>query len=252
MPVNSSYYNLFFRFIEKYGPSGFTAIEPEDPLVVELEEKMEQHDQFFYIGDLIKINIIYTSKRSKQMMGIEPVDLSLYHFYDATHPDDIKRNSLGRATLLKLANEIFVAEKGSKLLSTVLRIRNPEGYYSNLLMQIFLFYSSLPFKTVYFLKLHTNIDWCIKQKSYYHYYLGEDLSNFKYPDAEMLKIGNNFSKREMEIIKLIGKSYNSDQIAEKLFLSPHTVNTHRRNILNKTGMSHMSELIFDLMERGLL
>jgi Zn-dependent M16 (insulinase) family peptidase len=37
-----------------------------------------------------------------------------------------------------------------------------------------------------------------------------------------------------------------------LFFSLHTVNTHRRNILKKTGKETISELIYDLMERGLL
>ena len=45
---------------------------------------------------------------------------------------------------------------------------------------------------------------------------------------------------------------NSEQIAEKLFLSKHTINTHRNNILTKTGKSHISDLIYELKERGLL
>jgi len=44
----------------------------------------------------------------------------------------------------------------------------------------------------------------------------------------------------------------SDQIAEKLFLSVHTVNTHRRNILEKTEKPSISELIYDLKDRGVL
>jgi len=42
------------------------------------------------------------------------------------------------------------------------------------------------------------------------------------------------------------------KITELLFLRPHTVNTHRRNILHNTGMDNISELIYDLIERGLL
>ena len=64
--------------------------------------------------------------------------------------------------------------------------------------------------------------------------------------------GNDFSDREFEIIKMIKSGFDSEQIAEKLFLSKHTVNTHRKNILNKTGKAHISELIYDLTERGLL
>jgi DNA-binding CsgD family transcriptional regulator len=219
---------------------------------MELEEQMNANKQFFYIGDLINIKIIYTSSRSKQMLGIEPADLTLYHFFEGTHPDDVKRNSLGRATVLKVAHDLYVNEKGYKLLSSNLRIRNAEGKYTNLLMQLYLYYSTVPYKSVFLLKLHTDIDSYKKIKHGYHYYLGEDLSNFRYPDDELLKTGNVFSTREFEIIRLIGKGLSSEQIAEQLFLSLHTVNTHRRNILQKTGKANISELIYELMERGLL
>ena len=65
-------------------------------------------------------------------------------------------------------------------------------------------------------------------------------------------MGNVFSDREFEIIKLIESGMSTEQIAEKLFLSPYTVNTHRGNILRKTGKSHIFELINELQERGLL
>ncbi len=64
--------------------------------------------------------------------------------------------------------------------------------------------------------------------------------------------GNIFTDREFEIIRLIHGGLDSEQIAEKLFLSKHTVNTHRKNILGKTGKAHISDLIYDLHERGLL
>jgi DNA-binding CsgD family transcriptional regulator len=249
---NSSYYNLFFSFIEKYREQGFTHIDPNDSLVLELEEYMKTNNQFFYIGDLINIKIIYTSKRSKEMMGIRPEELTLYHFFEGTHPDDVKRNSLGRATLLKVANDLFVAEKGCKLLSSNLRMRNAEGKYSNLLMQMYLFFSAVPYKSVFLFKLHTNIDSYKRIKHGYHYYLGDDLSYFRYPDDELLQTGNVFSTREFEIIKLVEKGLSSELIAEQLFLSLHTVNTHRRNILQKTGKANISELIYELMERGVL
>jgi hypothetical protein len=88
------------------------------------------------------------------MMGVEPSDLTFYEFFEATHPEDIKRNSLGRSTLLKLANDLFVAgkEKGCKLLSSNLRIKNAKGDYSNLLMQMYLCYSKSLISQFSFLK----------------------------------------------------------------------------------------------------
>jgi len=51
---------------------------------------------------------------------------------------------------------------------------------------------------------------------------------------------------------MIKEGLESEQIAKKLFLSKHTVNKHRKNILEKTGKAHIAELIYDLQERGLL
>jgi DNA-binding NarL/FixJ family response regulator len=67
-----------------------------------------------------------------------------------------------------------------------------------------------------------------------------------------LSIGNIFSEREFEIIKLIETGLNSEQIAAKLFLSVHTVNTHRSNVLEKCEKASIPDLIYDLKERGLL
>jgi DNA-binding CsgD family transcriptional regulator len=64
--------------------------------------------------------------------------------------------------------------------------------------------------------------------------------------------GNPLSNREFEIVKLIGEGLNSTQIADKLFLSVNTVNTHRRNILEKTGKASISELIYDFQARRIL
>lgn len=91
-----------------------------------------------------------------------------------------------------------------------------------------------------------------RKKSGYHYYAGNDLYFFRYPDEEMLKTGNIFSQREFEIIKLVGEGLSTEQIAQKLFLSPFTVNTHRANILKKSDKAHISYLLVEFHELGLL
>jgi DNA-binding NarL/FixJ family response regulator len=49
--------------------------------------------------------------------------------------------------------------------------------------------------------------------------------------------------REVEIIRLIEKEYNNKQIAESLFISERTVETHRKNIFRKTDTSSVIGLI---------
>lgn len=53
----------------------------------------------------------------------------------------------------------------------------------------------------------------------------------------------NISERELEIITLIAEGYTNNEIAEKLFLSPHTINTHRKNILQKLGANNTAAIV---------
>jgi two-component system, NarL family, nitrate/nitrite response regulator NarL len=57
------------------------------------------------------------------------------------------------------------------------------------------------------------------------------------------KNNEQLSEREIEIFKLIYLEYSSIQIAEKLFISIHTVDTHRKNILRKTGTKTLVGLL---------
>lgn len=54
---------------------------------------------------------------------------------------------------------------------------------------------------------------------------------------------NILSKREKQIAKLIAEGYTSVEIAEKLFLSDLTVNTHRRNLIQKLGLKNSAQLV---------
>jgi hypothetical protein len=245
-------YNLFLKFIETYLPKGFKDIDRNDQLILQLETMTEVNNQFFYVADVIEMKVHFTSKRSSLMIGISPEDLTFYHFMEATHPGDIQRLNLGRAKVVKMAQDLFITEKGHSVLCTNIRMRVPSGEYSDFLIQCYLFYTTIPYKTVFFLKIHTNIDWHKKIKHGYHYYTGDDLSYLRYPDDEMLMKGNIFSDREFEIIRLIELGLSSEEIARKLFISVNTVNTHRRNILDKSGKASMSDLIYYLKERGVL
>lgn len=59
------------------------------------------------------------------------------------------------------------------------------------------------------------------------------------------------SKREVEIVKLICDGLSAKLIAEKLCLSPHTVYTHRKNIMGKLGLKSASELIKYALKTGI-
>ena len=60
------------------------------------------------------------------------------------------------------------------------------------------------------------------------------------------------TKRESEIIGLISQGLTSQEMADKLFISPRTVETHRANLLKKVGVKNSMELINKVDELKLL
>lgn len=58
--------------------------------------------------------------------------------------------------------------------------------------------------------------------------------------------------RENEIIVLISEGYTNEQIAEMLFISKHTVNTHRKNILAKLGVKNTAGIVMFAVKTQLI
>jgi two-component system nitrate/nitrite response regulator NarL len=62
----------------------------------------------------------------------------------------------------------------------------------------------------------------------------------------------NLTAREIEIVRLIEKELSNKQIAEKLFLSERTVETHRKNIFRKTNTASVIGLVKYAYEHNLI
>jgi DNA-binding NarL/FixJ family response regulator len=60
------------------------------------------------------------------------------------------------------------------------------------------------------------------------------------------------TRREKEIIQLIGKGYTTQQIASTLFISTHTVESHRKNLMEKFGVPNTATVIKMATDFGLM
>ncbi len=63
---------------------------------------------------------------------------------------------------------------------------------------------------------------------------------------------SGLSTREREVLQLIADQYTTHEIAEKLFLSVNTIETHRRNMLVKLGLRNTAGLIKYATLQGLV
>lgn len=63
---------------------------------------------------------------------------------------------------------------------------------------------------------------------------------------------HQITERELEVLKLLAQEFTSKQIAEKLFISERTVETHRKNLMRKTGANNAIGLVRYAYGRKLL
>ena len=76
-------------------------------------------------------------------------------------------------------------------------------------------------------------------------YLSEDLPNVfgEKPKRRSNYLFPNLTRREIDVLKEICQEKNTTEIAETLFLSPNTVETHRANLLLKVGVKNTAGLV---------
>ncbi len=87
-------------------------------------------------------------------------------------------------------------------------------------------------------------------------YFNVDISKGKFDpaacDAGNIDVSELLTDREKQIVIRFSKGLNADQIAQELNLSHHTIKTHRRNILQKSGCTNTTELVAKCLINGII
>ncbi|MCG9971681.1 response regulator transcription factor [Christiangramia crocea] len=87
-------------------------------------------------------------------------------------------------------------------------------------------------------------------------YFNIDISKGKFDPASCDEGSNDFSEllteREKQIVIRLSRGLNAEQIADDLKLSHHTIKTHRRNILQKSGCTNTTELVVKCLTNGII
>jgi len=76
-------------------------------------------------------------------------------------------------------------------------------------------------------------------------------TNNEYPEMELMAQQHGLTEREIEVLKLIVHENTTSEIAEKLFISIHTVETHRKNLIKKVKVKNLAGLVKYAVQNGL-
>jgi DNA-binding NarL/FixJ family response regulator len=95
-------------------------------------------------------------------------------------------------------------------------------------------------------------------KAIYKVYAGEEYFSLQLKDLLFNNVLSedtgmvSLTRREKEVIQLISEGLSNKEIGEKLILSTHTIDSHRKNLLSKFNAKNKAELVKKAMEKGLL
>jgi DNA-binding NarL/FixJ family response regulator len=83
-------------------------------------------------------------------------------------------------------------------------------------------------------------------------YLGEEVTKTLFSSIRNTTVYGEIqlTKREKEVLKLIANSFTTPKISDELNIAPSTVETHRRNLIEKTGVQNSKGLVKFAIENG--
>lgn len=211
---------------------------------------------YHYVIHIADYSLSQVSDSIKRIHGLASVPTTIKEIIDQIHQDDLDFVlQAEEATLVKM-QEIGLEHQLHLKSSYCFRMRVADGSYHMFHHQAIHLAKEGPRHLAAALNIHTDIQHITKTNNKIVLvsgigtrddYCQIDLSlNEPTPDIP------RFSKREMEIVALVSQGNTSPQIADKLFISPDTVRTHRRNLLRKTETKSVGEFVRRCIEWGLV
>ncbi len=210
---------------------------------------------YFYIIDFFDMSLSHISPVISQIHGFDSETVLFDDILGAIHPDDIE--FVAKAE--KLSTNFFYEKVGyEKMLSYKtsynFRFRLKNGEYALFNHQSLMLSLDDNGGLGKSLNIHTRIDHLSNFNTYKVSFIGlngEPSFMNLYADEKNQEL-KEFSKREIDIIKLIGNGLNNEEIAEKLFISALTVKKHRNNILAKSDSKNTAQLIKNCILQGII
>ncbi|WP_200829533.1 LuxR C-terminal-related transcriptional regulator [Aequorivita lipolytica] len=187
--------------------------------------------------------------------GFDPATVSFNDILGTMHPEDMDFVAAAEQANFEFLYNTLGKENVLNYKSCFsFRSRMKDGSYAMLNHQALVLTLDHEGKVGKSLNIHTRIDHLTKTNTHTLSLIGlNDLPSYlNIPVAGFANTSEIYSKREIDILKLIADGQNNNEIAETLFISSLTVKKHRNNILRKTDCKNTSQLIKKCVLQGLI
>lgn len=214
---------------------------------------------YYYIINFETMQMEYVDKRAYDVLGINPKELTFDSILTRIHPDDFKCVYEKESIAAKfLFTKIPPADIPLYKIAYLIRLLHANGSYRTILYQSKALTISSEGKIQQVICIHTDVSYLhIPIDHKISFISSERPSYFSLTPHTSFQLEENnskelFSKREKEIISLLAAGKNFKDIATALHLSPHTINTHKKNMLKKSYCNNTTQLVARCIREGLI
>ena len=244
--------NSFFQEARKVWNQSFTGQilrleEAEKALQEKIIALFSVGDSYFMVFDLQEARMRYVSQDTAKVLGYDPEEVTIELLLDLMHPEDKPYFLRNEAIIMEYFGRFPVEKKFDYKVRCDYRFLHKDGHYVRLLNQTIVFEMDEQGALISTMIMHTDISQYKKTGAPMLSIIGMNGEpSFENIQGDMLPlspVASRFSAREQEVLVRLIDGKMSKEIAADLFISVETVNTHRRNMLAKSGAQNTPELI---------
>ncbi|MFY9309876.1 MAG: LuxR C-terminal-related transcriptional regulator [Bacteroidia bacterium] len=196
--------------------------------------------QCSYISDYRKQEIIYQNGVA-ELLGYNMEQFTMEKFFALLHPSD-------KTLLLRLTKVVLNAVSESNVYNgmgyhVTYRIKHADGHYLHVLQQGSAFDVDSAGRMISMLYMLTDISFMEQSEKVQWKFTIQGMDQKKFRKQIVKENTSLFSNRELEIIRYLKNGNTSADIAARLFISKHTVDGHRRKMLEKSNCKNTIDLI---------
>ncbi|WP_370090391.1 LuxR C-terminal-related transcriptional regulator [Ekhidna sp.] len=215
---------------------------------------------YYYLMNFPKFKMEMVSHDYNRLTGLSSETFSVAQWLEPIHPDDIPHvQSCEKVAGEFLFDFLSPSDITSYKVSYTYRMKTASGGYRNVLHQAVALNLTPSQSIGHVLGIEADIEHIASVPkntiSFIHLAGGKSFLNISTSNPNFIadkETYPNITKQEANILKLVSFGLSNEEIADRLFISAHTVKTHRANILKKEGKPNMTAIISDYIRRGII
>ena len=205
-------------------------------------------DFYYYICNIARVEMELVSDSIIYILGLKsPSEFTVEYIFNHIHPEDLNRFISFEHAVTRFFTQLPPDKVLKYKPSYDYRLQCTDGSYKWILQQTVTIQSDDEGAVIRVLGVQTDISHLKsdnKPSGLSFIGLEGEPSYYNVPVNEIQSLPSKeiFSTREKQVLRLIIEGKSSSKIANMLAISQHTVNSHRKNILRKSGCSNWIEL----------